>query len=60
MQIEFESKLEWGTHLDEIYGGENWVGSDEINDDETYSYYYTTKDWTREFIYDHKTRIGEV
>jgi len=57
--IEFEGRLEWANHLDDIYGPENWL-YDEKTDDGFVISYYRTKQFTKSFKYDPRTYIGEV
>lgn len=57
--IKFETRLEWSNHLEKMYGASNWICEDK-GDDGNWIAFYKTPNFSRSFIYDGKTRIGEV
>jgi len=60
MEQEFESRMEWYQRLDEIYGSENQIVDDFAKaDDGCYHTFYRTKQWTRHFVYNPVSRLGE-
>ena len=57
--IEFDTHLEWSNYLERAYGAANWVCEDRGDDGNWIAFYKTTQ-WTKSFVYNGKTKMGEV